>query len=144
MKHIRSEEIERLTKRTKNGTAYLAVADTLPKKDQEIEGSKPVLEGIYVMFQKLAEYEDLEEQGLLIRLPCKVGETVYTQDSEYKVYHISFHLNGYEDICKNLRFHATEKTGKLDDIWFWVDEIGKTVFFTKEEAEQALKESETE
>lgn len=25
---------------------------------------------------KLAEYEDAEEQGLLIRLPCKVGDTV--------------------------------------------------------------------
>ena len=27
--------------------------------------------------RKLAEYEDLEEQGLLLRLPCKVGDTVY-------------------------------------------------------------------
>ena len=26
---------------------------------------------------KLAEYEDLEEQSLLLRLPCKVGDTVY-------------------------------------------------------------------
>ena len=28
--------------------------------------------------EKLAEYEDLEEQGLLLRLPCKVGDTVYS------------------------------------------------------------------
>lgn len=27
--------------------------------------------------KKLADYEDLEEQGLLVRLPCKVGDTVY-------------------------------------------------------------------
>ena len=27
--------------------------------------------------KKLAEYEDLEEQGLLLRLPCKVGDTLY-------------------------------------------------------------------
>lgn len=26
---------------------------------------------------RLAEYEDLEEQGLLVRLPCKVGDKVY-------------------------------------------------------------------
>lgn len=26
---------------------------------------------------RLAEYEDLEEQGLLLRLPCNVGDTVY-------------------------------------------------------------------
>lgn len=28
-------------------------------------------------WEKLAEYEELEEQGLLIKIPCKVGETVY-------------------------------------------------------------------
>ena len=28
-------------------------------------------------YKKLAEYEDLEEHGLLLRLPCKVGSTVY-------------------------------------------------------------------
>lgn len=26
---------------------------------------------------KLSDYEDLDEQGLLLRLPCKVGDTVY-------------------------------------------------------------------
>lgn len=33
------------------------------------------------MIRKLATYEDLEEQGLLVRLPCKVGDIVYV-DSE--------------------------------------------------------------
>ena len=33
--------------------------------------------GIYQAIQKLAHYEDLEEQGRLISLPCKVGDTVY-------------------------------------------------------------------
>ena len=27
--------------------------------------------------EKLADYEDAEEQGLLLRLKCKVGDTVY-------------------------------------------------------------------
>lgn len=27
--------------------------------------------------EKLREYEDLEEQGLLLRLPCKVGDKVF-------------------------------------------------------------------
>lgn len=49
---------DRLTKRTPNGIAYMAIADTLPKRDQELEGSKPILEGLYAMFQKLADYED--------------------------------------------------------------------------------------
>ncbi len=29
------------------------------------------------VIDKLADYEDKEEQGLLIELPCKVGDTVY-------------------------------------------------------------------
>ena len=28
-------------------------------------------------FEKLAEYEELEEQGLLLRLPCKLGDVPY-------------------------------------------------------------------
>lgn len=28
-------------------------------------------------FEKLAEYEDAEEQGLLVRLPCKLGDVPY-------------------------------------------------------------------
>ena len=31
--------------------------------------------------KKLAEYEQLEEQGLLVRLPCKVGDTVYVDST---------------------------------------------------------------
>ena len=30
-----------------------------------------------IAIQKLAEFENLEEQGLLLRFPCKVGDTVY-------------------------------------------------------------------
>lgn len=52
--------MNRLTKRTPNGVAYLAIAETLSKKEQEIEGSKPILEGIYAIFQRLAAYEDTE------------------------------------------------------------------------------------
>ena len=29
------------------------------------------------MVKKLANYEDLEEQEKLVKLPCKVGDTVY-------------------------------------------------------------------
>ena len=38
----------------------------------------------YCAMEKLADYEDLEEQGVLVILPCKVGDTVcllYTSPS---------------------------------------------------------------
>jgi len=52
----------RLTRRNKNGIAYIAHADLLMKNDQEIVGSKVVLESLYAIFQKLADYEDREEE----------------------------------------------------------------------------------
>lgn len=87
---------------------------------------------------KLAEYEDLEEQGLLLRLPCKVGDTVYRISDMF-----------------NVRSKYIEKT-KISRIAIDEDEIyvfcsckpnvkrifGVHVFSTKEEAEQKLKEME--
>ena len=73
--------------------------------------------------KKLKEYKDLEKQGLLLRLPCKVGSTVY---------HIA-----------NKRILEVENA----DVFFLclcVAEFGKTIFLTKEEAEQKLKEMESE
>lgn len=38
-------------------------------------------EYLYPAIEKLATYEDLEEQGLLVRLPCKVGDIVYVDSA---------------------------------------------------------------
>jgi len=77
--------------------------------------------------ERLKEYEDLEEQGKLLKLPCAVGDTVYrfyTVDDETKIYeHRITTLTNIVNIME-------------------VGEIGETVFLTKEEAEQALKEME--
>lgn len=70
--------------------------------------------------EKLCEYEDLEEKGRLTKLPCKVGDDVY-------------YILGIpnETPC------AIDKcTFELSDI----NEIGKTLFLTREEAEAKLKE----
>lgn len=109
--------------------------------------------------EKLKDYEDLEKQGRLIKLPCKVGDTVYLIDrdenNKFKVYEGkwervslvqtskdgSFNLRGeisydiydcfYDDgrIMKHGMYVGQERT-----------EIGKVVFLTKSEAEAKLKE----
>lgn len=69
---------------------------------------------------KLGKYEDLEEQGRLVKLPCKVGDDVY-------------YILGIpnETPC------AIDKcTFELSDI----NKIGKTLFLTKAEAEARLRE----
>ena len=87
----------------------------------------------------LAEYEDLEQQGLLLRLPCKVGTTVYNttwwDDVTEKV------KVGGKTFYRTLHKHKVSKsTFSLLDIY----DFGKTVFLTKAEAEQKLKEMNTD
>ena len=40
------------------------------------EGDEALRSGIEAL-EKLQEYQDLEEQGLLVRPPCKVGDGIY-------------------------------------------------------------------
>ena len=69
--------------------------------------------------------------------PCKVGDTVYTYGAKrVKEWEITF-------VGKNSRneYKFIAVVGKCEDLLiFWNYEIGKTVFLTKEEAEQKLKE----
>ena len=88
--------------------------------------------------KKLAEYERLEEQGLLVRLPCKVGDTVYVPTrnfiSELRIIMISVDMHGtYFGWRLNSGIYPN-----LDG--FSGSKLGKTVFFTREEAEKKLEE----
>lgn len=98
-------------------------------------------ENIANALNKLAAYEDLEEQGLLIKLPCKVGDEVIIVFNEYGEL---FFTEGWRvieiiitdnDVIFNFRCYETndEEERSLKD-------FGKTVFLTQEEAEKALKE----
>lgn len=98
--------------------------------------------------EKLAEYEDLEEQGLLVRLPCKVGDMVWDNDFGYpESYEIKAFSYGYCDsyvepgigIEDEIIFYYESYTRSITGA-FPMSEIGKTVFLTREEAEKKLKE----
>lgn len=100
--------------------------------------------------KKLAEYEDAEEQGLLIKLPCNVGDVVYANKKcllnwfmfmETKPYvkcevvnikktktRIELNLRPLTERTYNSRYHK----------FFGISSIGKTVFLTKEDAEEVL------
>lgn len=98
---------------------------------------------------KLGEYEDLEEQGRLIKLPCKVGDTVWDVDCgrpcAYTITAFSFG-ECEEYICepvttKETVFYYANSSGSITGS-FAESEIGKSVFLTKSEAEKKLKEME--
>lgn len=97
-------------------------------------------------FDKLADYEDLEEQGLLLKLPCKVGDTLYYVSYEFDIYIpvqldmiIITHLNCYQYNCCSFDAHGDV----YEEFEFDTDDFGKTVFLTIEEAEKALKRLES-
>lgn len=95
---------------------------------------------------KLGEYEDLEEQGLLLRLPCKVGDIVYVNDvlgcgevERYKVIRVDYHSTlgtGRNEFY----IEALLCTNPDKSIAFYDKQFGKTVFLTKSEAKARLKE----
>lgn|SRR5574344_1028241 len=96
------------------------------------------------VIDKLAHYEDLEEEGRLIELPCQWGDTVYQiVECDNGIYKIS-----------KMKVHATSPYGQLygDKIWNCYIankysksycryfDFGRTVFMTRKEAEAKLKE----
>lgn len=88
---------------------------------------------------KLADYEDAEEQGLLLKLPCAIGTKVYNT-IWWDDIHKKVEVDG-ETYYKTIHKHkVSESTFSLWDI----KDFGKRVFLTREEAEQALKQMEGE
>ena len=92
--------------------------------------------------EELKSYKDLEEQGLLVRLPCKVGDTVWDNDFGYpESYEIKAFSYGYcdsyvePDIEDQIIFYYENYSGSITGA-FPMSEIGKTVFLTREEAEK--------
>lgn len=83
------------------------------------------------MICEFKDFINAEKQGLLLRLPCKVGDTVYyIEDNaicEFIVY--SFDIRPLQEFVCN-----------YGGIRFNLKNFGKTVFLTQAEAEQKLKE----
>ena len=121
----------RLTERSKN-------SDMVWFKDSENDGMciEPCEMSSHhsrMAIEKLAAYEDAEEQGLLLRLPCKVGDNIYI------IFHN--HTIGKSTVV-SFRMIAKGWAVKTGDWSYLFTDFGKTVFLTKEEAEAKLKEME--
>lgn len=101
----------------------------------------------YVVVDRLASYEDLEEQGLLVRLPCKVGDTAYRVNAGAKQPIIPMTVSEIHFLCyKNERAVRFDAIGKEDmgESCYRLEDIGRIVFLTREEAEKKLEELKNE
>ena len=124
--------MDRLTYRASMGAvSSIYVEDFVLDMDEE------TYEGYQKILNKLAHYEDIEEAGRLIELPCKIGDTVYG-------------IRRYQGVRK-------VQSGIVSEMYFsqknrliivikhicrgyW----GENIFGSLEEAETALKERESE
>lgn len=92
-------------------------------------------EQISMWLKELKSYKDAEEQGLLVRLPCKVGDTMYDivgtplKIIEHKV--DAFHID-------KKGFHLQIVNGVLEK------KQAAKVYFSREEVEKKLKEMKNE
>lgn len=90
--------------------------------------------GYLKVHKKKCPYE--KDKSKYIELPCNIGDKVYHIIREIEITEESiYRIRVYED--NHIAFSACRKGGR---IVFNEDEIGKTVFLTKSEAEQKLKE----
>lgn len=87
------------------------------------------------ILSRLAAYEDAEEQGRLVILPCKVGDTVWSRDVEpWTVVSVEWFSRKVTQLhCKS------PVTGRGMTFSVGKRSLGKTVFLTREEAEAAIR-----
>jgi hypothetical protein len=91
--------------------------------------------------ERTAPCSFFKDRSRFVELPCKVGDTVYVIENiagEEKIIQDSVETIGigyYADGIEIYQFDGIKTDGYFSD-------FGKTVFLTREEAEQALKERE--
>lgn len=99
---------------------------------------EPDCEEIDAVYRKLKEYEDMEEQDRLLKLPCKVGNIVYCIENK-EIYTCTV---GKISISKNngvwVEINFPKEMPDIVAIEYNLDDIGKTVFLAKSEAEAAM------
>lgn len=127
--------MERLTKTYIDGTH--GVADNLPCGENSYEYKGLLLE-------TLGKYEDAEEQGLLLRLPCKVGDILYFAHHDRVIFSEVLSVKYHVEAENHGIFIRERLTIDVEGISAEIDfcDIGKNVFLTREEAEAKLKEME--
>lgn len=136
--------MERLTIRSKN-------SDMVWFKDAEngnayLEPCEMTAHHNRMALDKLATYEDAEEQGLLLRLPCKVGDTLYRVNKGAKepvimMRVIQLYIKQIHKDRTVMRIDVINDADMGESCYLPCD-IGERIFLTREEAEAKLKEME--
>lgn len=94
--------------------------------------------------QRLKYYKDLEVQGRLLKLPCKLGDVVYDvvlcDDGEYHIFEMKVcNINPFGDVRKGKVWNVYLEGDYTKSYRSFYD-FEKTVFLTQTKAKAALEE----
>ena len=104
----------------------------LSKAKNKKRGKKMNNNNIDEMIKKLKEYEQLEKEGRLIKLPCKPGETIYVVNKLKDAGKMHYHK--IARVCRQtLSSHYYDTIG---------ERFGKDIFLTEKEAVACIKRME--
>lgn len=140
--------MEKFTERNTNGQAMLILKNAFKINMWNVNISYPEgkTSGTYTItgdaVEKFAAFEEAEEKGRLLRLPCNVGDVVYKPVTRY--YKGVQRIDGpyvLELVVKKIQITSDgmEFSTKSCDS-FTLENIGSTIFLAREEAEEKLKE----
>ena len=90
---------------------------------------------LHSALMELKKYQETDRAGLLVALPCKVGDTVYGFHGEKTILPM---VAKWIETCTNGWCIAVQYAPMAPRFYRFSD-FGKTVFLTREEAEKALE-----
>lgn len=140
--------MERLTRRLNNNKIVAIKGDSCNYSANSFdcqlsEGRKRLKTAL----EKLADYEDLEEQRLLVRLPVNKNDEIYIISSRWTVCSEcgsrfnEYSCSGCEYECDSKKEYYVYPTYlSFIDVTTYVNQFGKTIFLTYEEAEKKSEE----
>lgn len=143
--------MKRLTK--KDGGGYSLNHDNCPKQGDCYDSA----DCVSVLVDRLAAYEEAEEKGLLLMLPCKIGDTVYricpkcNDRHDGSCEHCAWQYTGGITGCTVFGLwsdgqYPAEKCTVVPWHVGWnnmpvvIEKLGQRIFLTREEAEERLAE----
>lgn len=99
---------------------------------------KPLKMSKAEMAKEIRAWRNAEEQGLLVRLPCKVGDIMFRINRGSKRPIIELTVTQINITRRSYNLDVID--GDYGELMCFKNDIGKTIFLTREEAEKRLEE----
>lgn len=131
--------MNRLTEKFANGEYGIAACGENCRYEHKYCSCMKDCPALDELIDRLGKYEDMEQQGELLKLPCRVGDTVWTfvekQYGELTGEVVDFKVEKVEIALDS----ENKPFFRIDNMEFELDCLGKTIFHSREEAAEAVK-----